>query len=54
MPKTKKRKYYAVISKSDNFLHGVFPRSKEGYKEAKVYIQKISNKNQRNFYIQEK
>jgi hypothetical protein len=54
MPKVKKKKYYAIYSKSDNFLHGVFPLSKEGYKEAKTYIQRISPKNPKNFYIQEK
>ena len=54
MPKTKRKKYYAILSKNDNFLHGVFPLSKEGYEGAKIYIQKISPKNYKNFYIQEK
>lgn len=54
MPKTKRKKYYAIYSKSDNFLHGVFPLSKEGYKEAKTYIQKISPKNKKAFYIKQK
>ena len=54
MPKIKRKKYYAIYSKNDNFLHGVFPLSKEGYKEAKIYIQKISTKNQKNFYIKQK
>ena len=47
--KTKKlkHKYYAVFSKTDNFLHGVFPPSKEGLSKAKAHILKIdpSNKN---------
>lgn len=45
--KTKQAKYYAVYSKSDNFLHGVFPPSKEGLLKAKAHILKIdpSNKN---------
>jgi hypothetical protein len=54
MPKIKRKKYYAILSKNDNYLHGVFPLSKEGYQEAKTYIQKISSKNYKNFYIQEK
>lgn len=54
MPKTKRKKYYAIYSKNDNFLHGVFPLSKEGFREAKMYIQKISPKNPKNFYIEEK
>ena len=45
--KIKQTKYYAVYSKSDNFLHGVFPPSKEGLLKAKAHILKIdpSNKN---------
>lgn len=45
--KKTKHKYYAVFSKSDNFLHGVFPPSKEGLSKAKAHILKIdpSNKN---------
>ena len=45
--KTKQAKYYAVYSISDNFLHGVFPPSKEGLIKAKAHILKIdpSNKN---------
>lgn len=45
--KTKKPKYYAVYSKTDNFLHGVFSPSKEGLIKAKAHILKIdpSNKN---------
>ena len=42
-----KNKYYAIFSKSDNFLYGVFPASKDGLSEAKAHILKIdpSNKN---------
>ena len=49
LKKTKQAKYYAVYSKSDNFLHGVFPPSKEGLLKAKAHILKIdpSNKNYR-------
>ena len=45
--KPKKHKYYAVFSKTDNFLHGVFSPSKEGLIKAKAHILKIdpSNKN---------
>lgn len=50
--KTKKR-YYGIYSKNDNFLYGVFPLNKDGYKKAKNYILKIS-KNKKDFYIKEK
>jgi hypothetical protein len=42
-----KHKYYAIFSKNDNFLYGVFPPSKEGLSKAKAHILKIdpSNKN---------
>ena len=45
--KKKNLKYYAVCSKHDNFLHGVFPPSSVGLISAKNYILKIdpSNKN---------
>lgn len=36
-----KGKYYAVIGKSDKFLHGVFPFSEEGLLSARVYLSKI-------------
>jgi len=42
--KTKKKKqlkYYAVYSKSDNFLHGIFPPSKEGLIKAKAHVLKL-------------
>jgi len=46
-PKKLKHKYYAVFSKNDNFLHGVFPPSEDGLSKAKAHILKIdpSNKN---------
>jgi hypothetical protein len=44
--KTKKKiKYYALISKNDNFLHGVFAPSKDGLKKAKEYLLKIDSDN---------
>jgi hypothetical protein len=39
--KKKQLKYYAVYSKSDNFLHGVFPPSKEGLMKAKAHVLKL-------------
>lgn len=45
--KIKPAKYYAVYSKSDNFLHGVFPPSKEGLLKAKAHILKIDPSNKR-------
>jgi len=44
----KKIKYYALINKNDNFLHGVFPPSVEGLKKAKEYLLKIDADN--NYY----
>ena len=52
--KPKKQKYYAVHSKNDNFLHGVFPLSKEGYDKAIEYISKINPKNKEEFIIRKK
>jgi hypothetical protein len=45
--KPKQTKYYAVYSRTDNFLHGVFPPSEDGLIKAKAHILKIdpSNKN---------
>ena len=54
MPKVKKLKYYAVYSKKDNFFHGAFPLTKEGFKSAKAYISKIAPKNKKNYYIEKK
>jgi hypothetical protein len=49
----KKNKFYAIYSKEDNFLYGVFPFSKTGYLQAKEYINKKFNKN-KNIYIKKK
>jgi len=38
-------KYYAIFNKNDNFLHGVFPPSKEGLSKAKAHILKIDPSN---------
>lgn len=54
MPRTKKQKYYGVFSKNDNFLYGAFPLSKDGYKMAKIYINKIAPNNSKNYYIKQK
>ena len=54
MPKTKKTHYYAIYSKNDKFLHGVFTYSKDGLKSAKADISKIAPKNKKNYYIEEK
>lgn len=42
--KFKKKKYYILISKKDNFQYGVFPYSKEGLLHAKSYLNKITTK----------
>ena len=48
--KPKKHKFYGIYSKNDNFLYGVFPFSKEGFKLAKNYIQKkLKTKTHRKF-----
>jgi hypothetical protein len=46
----KKNKYYAILSKKDKFLYGVFPVSKEGKYKAEEYMKKISTKSNI-FYI---
>ena len=45
--KKQKNKYYAIFSKTDNFLYGVFPSSQDGLFKAKEYLIKLdpSNKN---------
>jgi hypothetical protein len=40
----KKKKYYLLISKKDNFQYGVFPHTKEGLIHAKNYLTKITTK----------
>jgi len=52
--KPKKHKFYGIYSKNDNFLYGVFPFSKEGFKLAKNYIQKKLKTKSNNFYISPK
>jgi len=54
MPKIRRKKYYAIHSKSDNFLHGVFPLTEDGLTSAKAYISKISGKNKNLYYIKKK
>lgn len=44
---TKPIKYYAVYSKIDNFLHGVFAPSKEGLLKAKAHILQIDPSNKK-------
>lgn len=41
---TKKKKYYLLVSKKDNFQYGVFPYSKDGLEKAKLYLNKITTK----------
>lgn len=45
MPKTKKQKFYMVISKKNNYTYGAFPYTKQGKEDAKHYIANKSNKN---------
>ena len=54
MPKIKRKKYYAIHSKSDNFLHGVFPLTEDGLTSAKAHISKIAGKNKNLYYIKKK
>ena len=42
--KTKKKKYYLILSKKDRFQYGVFPYSKDGLEKAREYLQKITTK----------
>lgn len=43
--KKKKLKYYALVSKNDNFLYGVFEPSERGLEKAKEYLLKIDSTN---------
>jgi hypothetical protein len=45
MPKTKKQKFYMVISQKNNYTYGAFPYTKQGKEDAKAYIENKSNKN---------
>jgi len=40
----KRKKYYLLVSKKDNFQYGVFPYSKEGLNNARSYLKKITTK----------
>lgn len=51
MTKTKKKKYYGVYSKENNFLYGAFELNKEGLLKAKKYMAKLSDKKDKKFYI---
>lgn len=51
--KNKKSKFYGIYSKNDNFLYGVFPFSKDGYKLAEKYIEKIKTGRSK-YYIKSK
>lgn len=42
--RTKKKKYYILVSKKDKFQYGVFPYSKEGLANARKYLNKITTK----------
>ena len=42
--KTKKKKYYLILSKKDKFQYGVFPYTKEGLTLARSYLSKITTK----------
>lgn len=41
--KTKKKKYYILLSKKDKFQYGVFPYSKDGLENARKYLKKDYN-----------
>lgn len=44
--------FYGIYSKNDKFLHGVFPKTKEGLKSAKQYIKSnLSKSKKSNFFI---
>jgi len=46
MPKFKgeREKYYQVLSKEKTWMHGAFPYSDQGYREAQKYKKKIEKK----------
>ncbi len=39
--KTKKKKYYLVVSDGSNFTYGAFEHTEEGLEEAESYLKKI-------------
>lgn len=44
--------FYAIYSKNDKFLHGAFPKTKEGLLLAKKYIKtNLSKSKESSFYI---
>ncbi len=44
--------FYAIYSKNDKFLHGVFPKTKEGFQLAKKYIKtNLSKSKKSSFFI---
>jgi len=48
----KKQAFYAIYSKNDKFLHGAFPKTKEGLKCSKEYIKNNLSKNKKlSFYV---
>tara|TARA_Y100001963_G_C6769301_1_gene443983 strand:- start:1933 stop:2091 length:159 start_codon:yes stop_codon:yes gene_type:complete len=50
----KNKKMYIVLSVDKDYLHGVFPYSDEGKKEAMKYQRKIKKTKKINTYIAEK
>ena len=46
MPKIKgsKEKYYQVLSKEKNWMHGAFPHSDQGLQDAKRYQKNLEKK----------
>jgi len=42
--RVKKDKCYLVVSKSNGYIQGAFPRTPEGKAQAEVYLDKINSK----------
>ncbi len=45
---------YLVLARNNNYMHGVFPYSEEGKKQAEAYIKKATQEKKEEFYIQER
>jgi hypothetical protein len=48
---TKKKKAYIILSKKSRQLYGSFPRTKEGYSNAKKYKEQLKKENKIDFII---
>jgi hypothetical protein len=48
---SKRQKFYLVLSKDKNYLHGAFDATEEGEKEAKKYMKEMEKKKKIKLYL---